>query len=177
MAAPQDVAAMQAQITSLSTVVSNLRRAQVVTPPTTTTTGVTAAQLAKVQASVTGIHVPGWTEIAAVNILSAGTAVAGWQTLSLSGYIPSTATRVMLTGYVSFARPDNSDNFLQFRRDSTGQTRYAAYSRSVSGTYTVESAFQIEVPISASKTVDYNIVPNTTGSYTTLQVYLIEWYG
>lgn len=113
-----------------------------------------------------------WTEVnPAVEILSSGTAI-GWTTLDLSSYIGPSVTRVLLNGYVrSDGSPDNDDQQLDFRANSSAVTRIASKVRGVSGSYSGEQAFAIEVPVS-SQSIQYQISANTT----VLKVWLIETF-
>lgn len=156
----QQVSALQAQVNSnAGAATSALSQISKLSSTSTTSSSTTS----------TGIS---WTEVNPATLLFTSTgASVSWTTLSFSN-VPQGAVRVVLNGWGDLAQPNNNNVQLNFRKDSSSVTRIAMTSHSVSGNYSVTEAFTVEVPLSASNTIDYEIV---NGYFTTLNVYLIEY--
>jgi hypothetical protein len=111
------------------------------TSTTTTTAGLTPTWLASAQS---------WSKAGATLTLD-----NAWHTLAPTG-LPSTVKVFIIDGYVrNDGSPDNADQELNFRSDSSGISLYGAKTRGVSSNYSNEQAFQLLVPASASGTFDY----------------------
>ena len=117
------------------------------TPTASTTTSTTTPQGA-------------WTEVGPVSILSSG-ASTSWTTIDLSPYIKSGATRVALSGYCS-----GNTGELDIRAGAGRVSRVVAKPNGNA------HAFYIEAGV-VNRSIQYQV----TGTITTLQVNLIEFYS
>jgi hypothetical protein len=116
----------------------------------------------------------GWTEVnppvLLVNLAGLSTT---WTTISLASCVPSTATRVLLNVWGrNDGSPDNDDTEVDIRKNSTSITRIAVKNRGVNSSYSGEGACTIEVPLSSTGTIDYQVTPGKFGAG---QILLLEY--
>ncbi len=124
------------------------------------------AQLQEQLSAASGTPSGVWTPILTTpttSLVYLGNATA-WFTLPLQRYVPADAKWVLLSGYAYFSTPDNANVELDFRRDSADTSiRCACRYRSVNGSYSGNAAINIMVPISASCSIDYQVINGSFG--------------
>lgn len=94
-----------------------------------------------------------------------------WYSLDLSSDLPSGVSCAILDGYVRVDSPDNADQELLFRKEAGAAELYATKNRGVSTVYAGGQAFQIIVPVTSSRTLEYRV----SDSLTAHEVRLIGW--
>jgi hypothetical protein len=103
-----------------------------------------------------------WTRLApAVSLVTLSSSSPGtWTTTSVAAYVPASAVAVLLNIWGrNDGSPNDDDTEVDLRTGSGLQTIIAIKGRGLSGTYSDEQAATVEIPLSATRTFDYQVTP------------------